>query len=140
MKSHNAQRGYHFSGSAQALVDQMADDFIQINRGIIDSLDREGAVAGFQKYFERVNFIKWDDLRPPVIRFSDDRTLAYMIVDKIVVLTTPGANGEQIEETTHYAWLAVFRKDPKNGWKLESLASTNEPTQSRRLADNRPVR
>ncbi len=127
LELHEQQRTFHFSKNAKAMVDGFADNLISVNRGKVDTvLSREKATARFQQYFDAVEFKKWDDLNPPVIRFSNDRSLAYITVDKLVVLETKDSVGNPIEATTHFAWIAIFRKHDDD-WKLECVASTNEP-------------
>lgn len=77
------------------------------------------------KYFGSVQFIKWDDTAEPIIRFSDDGSLAYAIVQKDVIVTYPDSTGNAVNDTTHYAWSSIYRK--QNGqWKVECNISTNK--------------
>lgn len=127
LQVHEQYRDFHFSKNANGMVEGFADNLISVNRGAIDTvMVREEEVARFQQYFDAVKFKKWDDLNPPIIRFSDDHSLAYVTVDKLVVLDMKDSLGNAIEETTHFAWIAIYRKQNKD-WKLECVASTNEP-------------
>jgi ketosteroid isomerase-like protein len=126
---HGDARNAHFGANAKAMVDQMTEDMISVNAGKIHTSNPQRDLEGFQSYFNSVKFKKWDDVKPPEIRFSDDHSLAYMVVDKLVVLEAKDGLGKPIEETTHYAWLAIYRKQADDNWKLECIASTNEPEQ-----------
>jgi hypothetical protein len=130
---HRQQREAHFSKNAVMLVDQLADNFISVNRGKIDSLHRENDIKGFESYFHSVDFRKWDDRNEPVIRFSDDKTMAYMIVDKIVELEALDSAGNKTVESTHFAWVAICRKQNDGNWKIECVASTNENAETKDL-------
>jgi hypothetical protein len=127
MKIHAAQREAH----VQENPDKMGGatrDFLVVNRGKIDSIHSpEQDRQRWQNYFDAVSFKKWDDVAKPKIRFSADHSLAYMVVDKMVVLDTQDSVGNAIEETTHFAWVAIFRKQADGAWKMECMASTNEP-------------
>lgn len=128
MELHHKSREAHFSKNAKVLVEGFSENFLSVNRGKIDSLTtREEHTIRFQKYFDAVKFKKWDDLTPPTIRFSNDHSLAYMTVNKLVVLETKDTVGNLMEETTHFAWIAIFRKQNNGDWKVECVASTNEP-------------
>jgi len=128
MTLHQEQKKAHLEKNARVLLAQSSDDFISVNHGIIDSIfNRQKQELKFQKYFDAVEFKKWDDVVPPKIFFSDDHTLAYMIVDKIVVLDTKDDSGNIVEETTHFAWVTIFRKQKSNDWKSECIISTNQP-------------
>jgi hypothetical protein len=125
LRLHDLQRQFHFEKRAEAFDAQLSDDFISVNRGEIKALSRPDNIARLNNYFGSVEFEKWDDLTPPLIRFSGDRSLAYTIVHKEVTVTYPGDNGDTIKATTEFAWLAVYRRHPE-GWKIDAVASTNK--------------
>lgn len=128
MKIHEDSRTAHFEKNAKAMVDQFTPDMISVNRGKINKVSSpEKEMEGFQSYFNSVEFKKWDDVNPPELRFSNDHSLAYMVVDKLVVLEAKDSVGKPFEETTHYAWVSIYRKQTDGNWKLECIASTNEP-------------
>lgn len=128
MKIHEDSRTAHFEKNARAMVDQFSPDMISVNGGKIHKVSSlEEDMEGFQSYFNSVAFKKWDDVKPPELRFSNDHTLAYMVVDKLVVLEAMDSVGKPFEETTHYAWVSIYRKQNDGNWKLECIASTNEP-------------
>ena len=131
---HRQQRDAHLSKSAKMMVDQFAEDIISVNHGQIDSVyTRSEDSLRFQTYFNSVSFKKWDDVTPPKIRFSRDGSMAYMIVDKLVILETIDSAGDKIEETTRFAWVAIFRKQDSGAWKIECVASTNREEETRAL-------
>lgn len=96
-----------------------------VNRGTVSKPTDEETRNRFNSYFENVNFIKWEDTADPIIRFSDDSTLAYAIIQKQVILTLK-EDVTAKPDTTDFAWISIWRKT--NGkWKMESIASTNKP-------------
>jgi len=76
LELHNAQRSYHFQKNAGHFVDQFSQEIIMLNNGRISAPSRAESLQRFDNYFNSVEFIKWDDLREPIIRFSEDGTLA----------------------------------------------------------------
>jgi hypothetical protein len=127
MKIHAAQQEAHIRENPD-IMGGTTSDFLVVNRGKIDSIHSpEKERQRWQNYFDAVSFKKWDDLARPKIKFSDDHSMAYMVVDKLVVLDTRDSVGNPIEETTHFAWVAIFRKQADGAWKMECMASTNEP-------------
>lgn len=122
---HHAQRDYHLNAEAEAFARQMSDDFISVNRGIISEPTFEENLRRFDSYFNAVQFQKWDDQEEPVIRFSDDGSLAYSIVQKRVELSYPEM-ADSLIGRTDFAWVAIHRKTA-SGWKIEAVASTNQP-------------
>ena len=125
LKLHNDQRDFHFNKDSVTFSTQFAfGDFLSVNRGEITSPSREETMARHHHYYSTVEFLKWDDVTDPVIRFSDDGSLAYTVVDKIVILK-PIDQPEAQPDTTYYAWTTIYRKHDKD-WKIECVTSTNK--------------
>ncbi len=126
LELHRAQRDYHFNKDSIAFANQLSEDFISVNRGEITSPTTEETISRYHDYFSSVEFIKWDDLQEPIIRFSDDGTMAYIIVDKIVKVNYMGEDGIRVEGETHFAWTAIYTKH-NDEWKIDCVSSTNKP-------------
>ena len=126
LKLHNAQRDYHFNKDSIAFANQLSDNFISVNKGLISSPKKEETISRYNGYFSSVEFIRWDDVTEPIIRFSDDGSMAYTIVDKIVSLTYKDKIGNTIEGKTHFAWTAIYKKYG-NQWKIDCITSTDKP-------------
>ena len=119
---HNEQRKAHMEKNAPLLVRESPTDFIEVNRGLIKKPTQTESIKRFQSYFDAVDFVKWDDVSPPIFSFSDDGTMATTVVDKLVI-TKQKAEGNKLD-TAHYAWLAVYKKI--NGkWQMHRMSSTN---------------
>ncbi|MFT3910976.1 MAG: nuclear transport factor 2 family protein [Ferruginibacter sp.] len=119
---HEDQRKAHIGKDISLLLRDSSTDYIEVNRGLIKKPTYAENYKRFKSYFDEVDFVKWDDASPPVISFSDDATMATSVVDKLVI-TRHRAGNNQLD-TTHYAWLAVFKKI--NGkWQLHRMGSTN---------------
>jgi hypothetical protein len=117
-------RQFHFAKNAKAMASGFTDNFISINRGHISQPSYQDRYNQFSRYFGSVDFIKWDNVTPPIIRFSDDASVAYVTIDKLVVLKSQDAPGNTLD-TTYFAWLSVFKK--RDGqWLLDCIASTNK--------------
>ncbi len=126
LELHHAQRDYHFNKDSIAFADQLSTNFISVNRGIVSTPKKEETLERYHNYFSSVEFLKWDDVSEPIINFSDDGTLAYTIVDKIVAIQTKNEVGETIESETHFAWTAIYKKYGDR-WKIDCVTSTNKP-------------
>ncbi len=120
------QRENHFMKNANAITDLSSDNFIVVDGGKINKPTRESQLSRFQSYFGSVDFIKWDDVKVPEVRFSTDASVAYVAVEKLVILTGKGASGNQVIDTTHFAWISIYKKT-KTGWELDAIASTRKP-------------
>jgi len=125
MKLHEQQRDHHFNKDSVAFSDQLSKNFISVNRGKISRPAREETIAKYNSYFSSVDFVKWDDVTDPIIRFSDDGTMAFTIVDKMIVVTYSDDGGNELKDTTHFAWTAIYKKYTE-GWKIDCVTSTEK--------------
>lgn len=125
MALHNAQRAHHLNNNAEEFVNQFSAHFYNIDRGRILQPTKEENTKRFSSYFGSVEFIKWDDVREPIISISDDGSMAYTIVEKIVILKYPTSEGTELVDSTHYAWTSIYKK--YDGlWKLDCITSTKK--------------
>ena len=125
LELHNAQRDHHFNKDSIAFANQFSDNFIAVNKGLISTPKKEETISRYNNYFSSVTFIKWDDVSEPIIKFSDDGSMAYTIVDKIVTLTYKNEMGDTVEENTHFAWTAIYKKYGEQ-WKIDCVTSTEK--------------
>ena len=126
LKLHNDQRDYHFEKDSIAFANQQSEHFISVNRGVISTPERGETISRYHGYFSAVEFQKWDDVTEPVIKFSEDRSMAYTIVDKIVAVSYEGEDGSTIEDETHFAWTTIYKKYGDE-WKIDCVTSTSKP-------------
>lgn len=126
LKLHNLQRDYHFNKDSISFANQFSENFISVNKGIISRPNKNETISRYNSYFSSVEFVEWDDVSAPIINFSEDGTLAYTIVDKIVKITYKDEMGETIEGETHFAWTAIYKKYG-NDWKIDCVTSTQKP-------------
>lgn len=120
------QRLAHFNRDAELLVSSFAGDFRNIQAGKVTQPPREESVSRFQSYFDRSTFLVWDDIEPPVIRISNDGNMAYLVVQKRVVLRPRYAASDTAAQESVFAWLETWEKIAGE-WKLKALASTRLP-------------
>jgi len=123
LELHNLQRGYHFDKDSISFANQLSKNFISVNRGKITTPKKEETIKRYHNYFSSVEFVKWDDVSEPIIRFTNDGTLAYTIVDKIVETISIDENGNKKNSSTHFAWTAIYKKY-ENEWKIDCVTST----------------
>lgn len=125
LKLHNLQRDYHFNKDSISFANQLSKNFISVNKGVISQPKKNETISRYNGYFSSVEFIKWDDVTEPIIRFSEDGTLAYTIVDKIVKVARKNEAEETIEGETHFVWTAIYKKYG-NEWKIDCVTSTEK--------------
>ncbi|MCF6130484.1 hypothetical protein L1S35_12430 [Flavobacterium sp. AS60] len=123
LKAEAKAREYHFKKNVKALLGGFSKDFISINNGKIEKPTYDESFKKFDSYFKSVEFIKWDNNLPPIVRFSDDGSIAYVAVDKLVIVKFNDEKGNKVIDTTNFAWLSVFKKQ-SGRWSLDCIAST----------------
>jgi len=126
MKMHHSQRDFHFKKDSISFMKQFSHDFTSVNAGEISFPSKKATQSRYHRYFSSVDFRKWDDIQEPLIRFSDDGTLAYTIAEKLVEIEYTSERGVVVADSTHFAWMTVYR-NTADGWKIESVVSTNRP-------------
>lgn len=130
LELHHSQRTFHFEKNAEAFVNLFSDNFVSVNKGKVIAPTVSENRSKFQTYFNNVEFKKWDDIEPPIIRFSDDGSMAYTIVKKEIIIQYLNDKKETTEEKTVFAWTTIYRK--QNGeWKIECVTSTNQVEEKR---------
>lgn len=123
---HKKGREDHFNRDAAGMATGFADDFTNIAHGRITKPTRDESFERFKKYFGRSTFLEWDDITLPVIKVSDDTSMAYVIVHKKVRLLSKGDDGKTTEQAEVFAWVSLYRKINEK-WQLTAVASTNTP-------------
>jgi len=116
----------HLTKNVPLLLEMFHDTVCQIKNGEVTCQTKAQMEERITRYFNMVEFIKWEDSHPPVLTFSDDLTLAHILVQKRVELTVK--DSLSTVEKTNYAWTELWKK--KNGhWKLYTVTSTDQPGQ-----------
>lgn len=128
LKINERNREAHFTNDASLLFDDSDSEFISVSNGDITLTTPTESKAFFANYFKSVEYTKWDDLRDPIIRFSDDGTMAYVIVEKDVAakVSRAGAAENSGEQRLRFAWITIYKKE-MGEWKAVCVVSTNEP-------------
>ncbi len=120
----NRQREVHLQKRAVELAAMLAPDHISVNRGRITEPSQAELEERFQGYFGQVEFLRWDDVEPPRIYFSDDGSIAYSILNKDVVVHFLDEAG-MVQLRTPFAWSSIYRRYDGE-WKIASVSSTNQ--------------
>jgi hypothetical protein len=119
------ERKAHFDRNVDLFTSEFADSMLSVNKGNVAVVTPDENKERIKKYFGRVEFIKWDDVAKPIIRFSDDGSLCYAIIQKQVIISSFDSLGKKMPDTTDFAWASIYRKQ-KGEWKVECNVSTNK--------------
>jgi hypothetical protein len=122
---HMADRQAHFDTDATALFENSLDTFIWVGNAQIIRISKADATQRFEENFSGATYSSWDSLDEPIIRISDDGTLAWMITKLEVRRTKKDASGEEVPEGFTYAGIMTYKK-VGGKWLKEANVSTLE--------------
>ena len=114
----------HLTKNVPLFLEMLHDTVCQIKNGKVTYQTKTEMAERIARYFNMVEFIKWEDSHPPVLTLSGDRTLAHILIQKRVELTVK--DSVSTLEKTDFAWTELWKK--KDGrWKLYTVTSTDRP-------------
>ena len=126
LKIHELDRRAHFETNAKQLMERASDEFISVSDGRVQRTTRAENLKFFEEYFKGAKYYEWDDLEPPIVRVSNDASMAWMIVRTRVRRVQTQSSGEAKERKFVYAGIMVYEK--KSGrWVRVANVSTFEP-------------
>jgi len=128
LRMHFRDRAAHFSHDAAYVFSNFADEYFSLGNGRVNLPDRAAGQKRLQTYFDASTFLEWDDITPPIIRVSDDGTMAYSLVHKKVRFLDKNNGGK--EEIEVFAWSMTLRKIGGK-WKVTSVTSTRTPEEDK---------
>ena len=73
-----SDRRAHLETDARRLVSNLADTLVDVADGEIAHNLRADVEKSFTEYFESAEYHAWDDITPPIIRMSDDLSMAWV--------------------------------------------------------------
>lgn len=123
LEVHRLDRRAHFETDANLLLERFTDEFISVSNGKIDRATRAELRKTFEDYFKNAKYYEWDDLEPPVIRISNDASMAWMIVRTKVRRTQKLASGEEKERAFVYAGIMTYEKQSGKWVRIANVST-----------------
>lgn len=122
---HANDRRAHFETDANVLLESSIDTFTWVGNAQISRTVKKDRIKVFEQNFSGAAYSKWDNLEEPIVRISDDGTLAWMITKLEVRRTKKNDKGREAQEGFIYAGIMTYKKvDGK--WLKEANVSTFE--------------
>jgi hypothetical protein len=126
LELYHGDREAHFNTSATALFESSLDTFTSVSNAEIMTSLRRDRINFFNNVFKGATYSKWDNTQEPIIRISDDASMAWMINRIEVRRTKENEDGTIASEGFIYAGITTFKK--VNGrWMKEANVSTFKP-------------
>lgn len=126
LEIHQSDRRAHFETSAKQLMEHGTDELISVSNGKIHRTTHAENLKFFEEYFKGAKYHEWDDLEPPIVRVSDDASMAWMIVRTRVRRTQTQGDGKEAERQFVYAGIMAYEKKAGR-WVRVANVSTFEP-------------
>lgn len=122
---HEVVLAAHRSGNVGSWMAVEADTVVSANRGEITFPQADDRRTMRELYLGSTSFTVYEDLRPPVVRVSDDGTLGWLIAEVETRGTQMSGDGEVPVEAV-WAWIELYEKGG-DGWKLVGNVSNRRP-------------
>ncbi|HEX8112522.1 MAG TPA: hypothetical protein VF516_32550, partial [Kofleriaceae bacterium] len=91
--------------------------------GELSRITPEIGRARFQRYLERAEFSRYEDLVAPIVRVSADGTVGWVIAQVRVEGTYREDDGVRTPLDTTWAWVELY-EHAAGGWRMTGIAST----------------
>jgi hypothetical protein len=122
---HESDRRAHFTADAGLLASSAGESLLTVSRGALERVTPAAERRRFEEYFRGARYEAWDDLEPPVVRVSDDGSMAWIVSRLRVKRTAPAPDGALQERSFVYAGIMTYaRRDGR--WTRTANVSTFE--------------
>ena len=126
LRRHALGREAHFRTDPDLLLEGGSEEFVSVSGGKISRVTPAGQRKFFGEYFKDATYHEWDDLEPPIVKVSDDGTMAWVITRTKVRRAQKDASGAAKEGGFVYAGIMLYEK--RDGqWIRVGNVSTFEP-------------
>jgi hypothetical protein len=123
---HEEFKAAHVRGDADTILQRLAEDYVRVGRGEVTQPEHGDMASRMEDYLGRTTFSEYRDLRPPIVRVSDDGTLGWVIVELQARGVQVGPEGEEEPLEFVCAWISLFEK--RDGeWVTTGDVSTFRP-------------
>ncbi len=126
LRLHETVLQAHRDGDLEAWMADEAELTLSVNRGSVNTLERQDRLTGRQPYLNNTTFTSYRDLIEPIVKTSDDGSLGWVIAEVEVIGETQQPDGSTIEFADVWAWIELYERDD-DGWKRTGNVSNSRP-------------
>jgi hypothetical protein len=121
----NMERKANFEKKYILFMSEFSDSMISVNRGVVSPINMDETRKRIQGYFNKVEFLKWDDIVAPKISFSKNGSMTYAILQKQVILKIKDTRRETPSIQQTLPGLRSILKAGMNGSSNATYRQTN---------------
>ncbi len=127
LRLHKSDREAHFKTDVDALLANSPEEFISVGRGKINRSNKDDVRKMFTGYFRDAKYYEWDDVEEPIIRISNDASMAWMITRTRVRRVQKKADGSEQEEKFVYAGIMTYEKRDGRWVRVANVSTSEQP-------------
>ena len=127
LRIHKSDREAHFKADVDALLENSPEEFISVGRGKINRSSKDDARKMFTGYFRDAKYYEWDDVEEPIIRISNDASMAWMITRTRVRRVQKKGDGAEQEEKFVYAGIMTYEKRDGHWVRVANVSTFEQP-------------
>ena len=128
LRLHKMDREAHFKTDVAALLADAPEEFISVGRGKINRSSKEDVRKMFTGYFRDAKYYEWDDVEEPIVRVSNDGSMAWMITRTKVRRVQKSADGAEKEEKFVYAGIMTYEKRDGRWVRVANVSTFEQPS------------
>ena len=121
-----SDRRAHLTTDAALLSSHLASTLVEVDVGEVRSRSRSEVEEFFRAYFRGATYQTWEDVRPPLIRLSEEAKMAWVVRTVRVRRRAPATDGQKVLQEFTSAYTATYEKRG-DAWKMTSVTSTFLP-------------
>ena len=127
LRLHKADREAHFKTDVDALLANSPEEMISVSRGKISRSSKVDARKMFTGYFRDAKYYEWDDVEEPIVRISNDASMAWMITRVRVRRVQKNPDGAEKEEKFVYAGIMTYEKRDGRWMRVANVSTFEQP-------------
>jgi len=128
LRIHELDRQAHLKGDAADIESRLSDQIVVISEGNITTETKEAMHKRFVDVFQKTEHSAWEDVERPVIRVSQDGTMAWAAFNVRSQYVEKQPDGKRKAVNATVSWLSVYEK--REGHWVITAAATTYPSEN----------
>lgn len=120
---HHQMIDAHLTKDVGWFTKDISDDYFSVGRGEIRFPEKDETTSRFNDYLNNTEFTEYRDLQEPIVKFSKDASLAYLIVQVKVVGEQKVAHDSIDSFDLTWAWITLYKRDGDKWIRLGEVSN-----------------
>ncbi|MHA2030008.1 MAG: hypothetical protein ACXAB7_17020 [Candidatus Kariarchaeaceae archaeon] len=123
MTHHQNEIAAHLEKDIGFFTKNVSDNYLSVSRGDIHYPTKDEISKNFTSYLQNTTFSEYKDINDPIINFSDDYSVAWVVYQvKVVGIQTIEENKER-ELDFVCAWITVYHRQNDTWVRLADVST-----------------